>query len=423
MMTFVLVFFFLGGLGLAAYNTAARRQRTANAAAGYQPNATPRAAAAQLLPPAAQTLPAPAANAPAAPSQSTALFTNTPPDQRGHTAIGSKPGDGKTQSQISLMVQDIARGADVYWLNPQMTLFHEKDQPIDLRPISHLFTAIDDYAQIMAVLEAAYQLGETRKPLYKAGLDVGHNVVLHLDEWPAIFATLGDPVAQLVQRILRECRKLNIWIVLGAQDFLVDTTGFSSGVRATFNTKLVGNVDETTWRTLLGTGQKKAPVTKGTWMTEDGLAQVVRPSPALVARMAGMQRRAYAGALAAAPAKSSSILTPKPAPISEPLALLQAGQALPFDDEQPATATETDPKQISETETNVSPIAISKTNDAPSFPSVDFVPLARLVRAGLVGETKCLETALNVKAGSSKDYLAARTALKAALEMLDKETA
>lgn len=224
----------------------------------------------------------------------TALFTIIPPEVRGHTAIGAKPGDGKTQTSIALMVQDIARGAQVYWLNPQYTYYHPDDQPTDLTPIKHLFTVVEDYAQILATLQAAHALGEQRKPLYRAGQNVGHNIVLYLDEWPAIYAELGDPVSDVLQRILRECRKLNIWIVLCAQDFLVATTGFSSGVRAAFNTKLVGNVDITTWNTLLGGSVPKQSVTKGTWMTEDGLAEVVRPSNLLIGNMARLTPRPYA---------------------------------------------------------------------------------------------------------------------------------
>lgn len=231
------------------------------------------------------------------------LFTTTPPEERGHTGIGARSGDGKTQTSIALMVQDIARGAQVFWLNPQYTYYHPKDQPIDLHPIKHLFTVVSGYGEILALLRAAYKLGVSRQPLYRAGKDVGHNVCIYLDEWPAIYAELGDEAAEAVQRILRELRKTNIWITLAAQDFLKDTTGFSSGVRTNFTTCLVGNVDDTTWRALLGGGIPKQPVRKGTWMTPRGLAEVVRPSEALIANMAQLPARNF-------PALVSSVVAP-----------------------------------------------------------------------------------------------------------------
>lgn len=66
----------------------------------------------------------------------------------------------------------------------------------------------------------------------------------------------------------------------------------------------------------------------------------------------------------------------------------------------------------------VSPVAITQTEDAPLFQETDFAPLARLVQAGLIGETKLLETAFCVRAGSSKEYQVARSALKAAISAL-----
>lgn len=50
---------------------------------------------------------------------------------------------------------------------------------------------------------------------------------------------------------------------------------------------------------------------------------------------------------------------------------------------------------------------------------IAFRALAKLVRAGAVNETVAIETAFDVKAGSSKAYKAAQTKLKIALFELD----
>jgi hypothetical protein len=59
---------------------------------------------------------------------------------------------------------------------------------------------------------------------------------------------------------------------------------------------------------------------------------------------------------------------------------------------------------------------VAAKDDESDFGNVDFVSLARLVKAGLVTETKLFETAFELKAGSSKRYIAARATLKHALD-------
>lgn len=213
------------------------------------------------------------------------LFVDLQPDEREHTLITARTGDGKTYTSIALMVRDIMHGAEVFWLNPQLTLYHPKDQPLNLHPIAHCFHQVDDYGEILATLRRVYRLGEQRKPLYKAGKNVGHTIALHIDEWPAIYNALGDEAASVLVSILRECRKLNIWVTMGTQDLLTETNGFSTGARAMFTTKLAGNVDDTTWRAVVGAGVKKIPVAKEAWMTECGLVRPVGIEPRDIARI------------------------------------------------------------------------------------------------------------------------------------------
>lgn len=79
-------------------------------------------------------------------------------------------------------------------------------------------------------------------------------------------------------------------------------------------------------------------------------------------------------------------------------------------------AGETKPKPAEAVSPTVSGVATPQT-DAET---VSFRTLAKLVKAGVVTETVALESACEVKAGSSKAYMAAREKLKAALAEIDK---
>jgi hypothetical protein len=77
---------------------------------------------------------------------------NIRPEERQHTFIGTATGGGKTQASLSMMLNDMNQGAQVYWLNPQYTLYHPTDQPTDLRGLDII--AIDDIGEIERCLLA-----------------------------------------------------------------------------------------------------------------------------------------------------------------------------------------------------------------------------------------------------------------------------
>lgn len=212
---------------------------------------------------------------------------------RQHTLIAARPGDGKTQTLNTLLCADVQAGCQAIVLNPQFTYYHPEDQPLDLRPLIGRFEVVRDEAAMPGLLQAIYKLGKEREPLYLDGQPVGHHISIIIDEWPRIVESdYGPACIDLVRRIVREMRKCNIWITLAAQDGQVDTLGFKSGVRASFATRLCGNVDVATWRALIGAGVPQTPVVKGTWATERGLAYVQRPTATdiqeLVAQPAGL---------------------------------------------------------------------------------------------------------------------------------------
>lgn len=292
------------------------RQQAAEGGVDATPRPTVSARSVPLVKPAAPSdIEAPAASAitSAMYARYDRLFVDLQPEEREHTLITARTGDGKTYTSIALMVRDIAHGAEVFWLNPQLTLYHPKDQPLNLRPIAHCFHQVDDYNQILATLRHVYRLAEQRKPLYKAGKNVGHNIALHIDEWPAIYNALGDEAAGVLVAILRECRKLNIWVTMGTQDLLTETNGFSTGARAMFTTKLAGNVDDTTWRAVVGAGVKKIPVAKGVWMTECGPVRSVGATGSDISRIVLQGPSPFLSSLPTAPVQPPSLSLSEPA--------------------------------------------------------------------------------------------------------------
>lgn len=212
------------------------------------------------------------------------------PNQRMHTLIAAKPGDGKTTTANTLLVEDCKRGdTQVYVLNPHFTYFHPVDQPIDLRPLQDRIDVVFDYEAISATLKSLYALVQERMQLYRNGQNVGHPITVYIDEWPAIAGSdYGKECADYLSKLVREARKVNIWLVVCSQDALVDTLKLSGGLRASFHTCLVGNVDATTWRNLTG-GMPQQKVQRGTWMvagTVDGLVTYTPATSAEVARIA-----------------------------------------------------------------------------------------------------------------------------------------
>ena len=197
---------------------------------------------------------------------------NTRPEERQHTFIGTATGGGKTQASLSMMLNDMAQGAQVYWLNPQYTLYHPIDQPTDLRGLDII--AIDDIGEIERCLLAALDLGEKRKPLYQAGLYVGENVVLYLDETPAIVG-LNENIPPLIKRVLLELRKMNIWIVLAAQGAQLSDLKLNATAKGCFISKFVKNLDGASWRSLFTAKQPEIKAQRGDWFTDDDMGGIV----------------------------------------------------------------------------------------------------------------------------------------------------
>lgn len=209
------------------------------------------------------------------------------PSKRQHTIIAGRTGDGKTVTGITMIVADIVNGAQVAWLNPQLSLYHPDDQRIDLRPIKHLIERYRKPEEILDVLNVAKAIIEHRNQLYEDGQSVGHNIVLHIDEWPLIReSNVGDQCAEALRTILRTGRKCNVWIALATQDAQVETIGLNGGVRNSFATALIGNVDTATWRAMLGADTRQNKLPQGVWQGKDSLITVSIPEVNVIQKLA-----------------------------------------------------------------------------------------------------------------------------------------
>lgn len=190
---------------------------------------------------------------------------------RKHLIIAGIQGNGKTQTQIRFMVEDIRRGAQVWWMTPHLALYNEEDQPTDLRPIEKHFRQVFEYDQIGMQLRAFAAESTRRLPFYRRNEPVGETIVVYLDEWPGIVQVLGDEVTEALQTIAREGRKCRVFLALASQDALTKTLGIESGVREQFNTRLVGRVDQASWLALVGKGvPRHRPSKPGEWTYAGG---------------------------------------------------------------------------------------------------------------------------------------------------------
>lgn len=331
-----------------------------------------------------------------------------PPRTRKHTGIAGATGDGKTATFNTLLVADIASGAHCVVCNTHFTAYHPEDQPIDLRPIEHLFEVAFEVKHIQTTIARVVAESTRRLELYRAGQDVGQDMVLYVGEWGSVKRHLGAAVVDQLTKLLDEGRKTRVWLVVEYHSLLVSRTGGDSALREMYTTLLAGNVDPTTWKFVVGEKIEQHPVPIGTWMTEDGPVRVVRPGPEFIGHLS-----------LRAPSMSLSFTTDvsSDSAVDDEMAWGEVKRLAASIDAE--TKAETTPKPFQEPETSVSPTTAVQTEDDDPFRNVDFTPLARLVKAKVVTETVCLETAFGVKAGAGQDYQTVRAKLKKALQDIE----
>lgn len=232
--------------------------------------------------------------------------------QRGHSLIAAESGWGKTQTQLRLMLEDIASGARCYWLSEHSTLYNPDDQVTDLRPIAGHFARSRDADEI-AVILMALLIGkdselERRKDLYDtdyAALSREPMISLHIGEWPELYAVLnrsgergnkqGDKIAAALANLIRVGRKYRMFIgSLDMQDGRAKH-GLDTSDLGQMWTKIVGGIDRASWQNL-GLPGEPVNLAKREWLVsyrpDGGERRVIHPvkfelaSPALIARVA-----------------------------------------------------------------------------------------------------------------------------------------
>ncbi len=202
-------------------------------------------------------------------------YTNT--RQAGHSSAGKS--NGKSTTLYTLLVNDIAHGAQGIVYSTHYTPFHHEDQQIDLRPLAGHFEAYWEHTTIAAALHRAGEIIDERMQRYRANQDVGHDITLYIGEWGSIERVLGKKeAANLLIQIIDEGRKTRVWIgAIELHSLLVSRFGSDSAFREAFRTRLAGNVDDVTWKTVVGRDIPKQKVAVGTWMTDSGIATIERP--------------------------------------------------------------------------------------------------------------------------------------------------
>ncbi len=173
-----------------------------------------------------------------------------------HVALAGATGGGKSVLIRLLVAQLCFVGASVLLLNPHYTRYdiaHNEDwtpfepylydNPMRCRD----YRVIGEYLR-----KVAQEMLPNRLERYAHSLPVGSPFYIVLDELPAIVKHVPEAPGYMAD-LLREGRKVGLFLVTAAQDFLVRTVMKEEGgaVRDCFRTAVYVGGDPTTARTLL----------------------------------------------------------------------------------------------------------------------------------------------------------------------------
>ncbi len=174
-----------------------------------------------------------------------------------HVALAGATGGGKSSLIRLIIAQLCAVGATVLLLNPHYTRF-DVDAGEDWTPFEPYLYAhpmkCRDYRVIAGYLQqVAEEMLPGRLEKYAHSQPVGAPFYIVLDELPAIVKHVPGAPGWMAD-ILREGRKVKLFLVTAAQDFLVKTIMGKDGsgaVRDCFRTAVYVGGDPTTARVLL----------------------------------------------------------------------------------------------------------------------------------------------------------------------------
>jgi DNA segregation ATPase FtsK/SpoIIIE-like protein len=183
-----------------------------------------------------------------------------------HVALAGATGGGKSSILRLLLAQLCKAGASVLLLNPHYTRFdREAEPPEDWTPFEpylvHDPMACRRYEVIEFYLkQIATELLPQRLEKYAHSEPLGKPYFLAIEELPAIVARIKHAPDYLAQ-IVREGRKVGIFLITVAQDFLVSTIapGGGGAVRDCYRTAYYVGGDSTTARILLDKPARQLP--------------------------------------------------------------------------------------------------------------------------------------------------------------------
>jgi hypothetical protein len=199
-----------------------------------------------------------------------------------HIAIAGKTGNGKSSIERLLMAQLCYVGASVLLLNPHYTRYDLKSGE-DWTPIES-FLKFDPMECVGSYEAIAHYLREVTQKLLPWRLNQrahskpwGDPIFIVIDELPSIVRRIPD-APEYLRTILEEGRKVGIYLISAAHDFLVRTISPKDGggsIRGCYNLVYYLGGDMTTAQVLLNVDSRQVPeneLGKGAVMVRCGTA-------------------------------------------------------------------------------------------------------------------------------------------------------
>jgi hypothetical protein len=193
-----------------------------------------------------------------------------------HVALAGNTGGGKSSIMRLILSQLCAIRVNVLLLNPHFT-WYDLESGEDWTPFKpYLMYDPIECAEYDVIEHYLHQIAKVimpkRKERYRKSLPLGKPYFIAMDELPAIIKN-APSAAGYIEDILREGRKLGIFLVVAATDFLMSTLSPQGNVggeiRDNFRTASYVGGGPTTAKTLLDMAPKDIPedrLGKGTIM-------------------------------------------------------------------------------------------------------------------------------------------------------------